>query len=109
MTYGDATEDGAIAIYDDVVLEDGMSVDTLDGVALCIEREALGPEGDTLVELHVLADDAGGTYHHPRAMIDGEVVAYGGGWMYVDTCLAMCHLGDDTWDEGLFLPIIMNP
>ena len=97
---GDATEDGAVAIYDDIVLEDGMAVDALDGVALCVEREALGAEGDALVELHVVAEDAGGADDNACAMVDGEVAADGGGRVYVDSRLAMGHLGDDARDEG---------
>lgn len=97
---GDASEDGAIAIDNDIVLEDGMAVNTLDGVSIRIEGEALGTEGDTLVEFHMVADDAGGSDDHTRTMVYGEVAADGGCWVYVDARLAMSHLGDDTWDEG---------
>ena len=99
-TDGDAPEDGAVAVDDDVVLEDGMAGDALDGLALGIEGEALGPERDSLVELDVGADDARGADDHSRAVVDGEVAADGGGGVYVDACLAMGHLGDDAWDEG---------
>ena len=34
VAYGDASEDGAIAIDDDIIFEDGMAVDALDRVAL---------------------------------------------------------------------------
>ena len=97
---GDAAEDGAVAVYDDIVLEDGVAVDALDGVALCIQWETLGPESNTLVEFHVIAYDAGGSDDHSCAMVDGEMAADGSGRMYVDACLAMGHLGDDTWDKG---------
>lgn len=100
MAYGDAAEDGAVAVYDDVVFEDRVAVDALDGVALLVKGEALGTEGDALVELHVVAEDAGGTDYHACAVVDGEVAADGGGGMYVDTSLAVGHLGDDAGDEG---------
>ena len=100
MADGYASEYGAIAIYDDIVLEDGVAVDTLDGVAIRIERETLGTEGDTLIEFYMVADDAGGSDDDTRAVVDGEVATDSGGRMYVDTGLAMGHLGDDTWDEG---------
>ena len=48
----------------------------------------------------MVADDAGGPDNHTRAMVDGEVAAYGGGRVDVDARLAMGHLGDDAWDEG---------
>lgn len=100
MAYGDTAQDGAVAVYDDVVAEDGMAVDTLDGVALRIEGEALGTKGDALVELHVIAEDTRCSDDDTRAVVDGEVATDGGGGVYVDTRLAMGHLGDDTGDEG---------
>ena len=53
VPYGDAPEDGAVAVYDDIVLEDGVAVDAFDGVTLFIKGEAPGSEGDTLIELYV--------------------------------------------------------
>ena len=100
VTDGNAAEDGTVAVYDDIVFEDRMAVNALDGASLLVERKALGTEGDTLVELHVVAEDAGGTDDDTRAVVDGEVVADGGGRVYVDACLAMGHLGDDARDEG---------
>ena len=32
-------------------------------------------------------------------MVDGEVATYCSCRVYVDTCFAMGHLGDDAWDE----------
>ena len=76
-----------------------MAVDTLDRIALRIERETLGPESNTLVKLYMVANDARGSYHHACAMVNGEIVAYGSGRMYIDARLAMCHLGDDARDK----------
>ena len=47
---GDAAEDGGASVDDHVVLHDGVAVDALDGLAVGVEREALGAEGHALVE-----------------------------------------------------------
>ena len=100
VAYGDAAEDGAVAIYDDVVFENGVAIDAFDGASLLVEGEALGTEGDALVELHVVAQDAGGTDDDTRTVVNGEVTTDGGGGVYVDTGLAMGHLGDNARNEG---------
>ena len=51
---GDAPKDGAIAVYDDIIFEDGVSVNAFDRVALLVEGKVLGTEGDALIELHVI-------------------------------------------------------
>lgn len=95
VAYCDTAQDGAIAVYDDIVFEDRMAVDTLDGVTLCIKGETLGSEGNALVEFHMVAKDTGGTDDDACAMVDGEVATDGGGGMYVNTSFAMSHFGDD--------------
>ena len=97
---GDASEDGAVAVYDDVVFEDGVAIDAFDGLALLVEREALGTEGDALIELHMATQDAGGANDDTGAVVDGEVTADGSCRVYVDTRLTMGHLGDDAGNEG---------
>ena len=100
VTYRDATKDGTIAIYDNIVLEDGMTINALNGVSLSIEGETLGSEGNALIEFYMVAKDTGGANDYARAMINGEVTSNGGGRVYINACLAMGHLGDDTWDKG---------
>ena len=87
LSDGDASENGGVGIDDDIVFEDRVARNALDRVAVLVEWEALGTEGDTLVELHVVADDAGGSDDHTRAMVDGEVFADGGLRVDVDTGL----------------------
>lgn len=74
---GDATEDGGIGVDDDIIFEDRVARDSLDRVAVLIEWETLGSEGYTLVEFHIVADDAGSSNHHTRTVVDGEVLADG--------------------------------
>lgn len=100
VAYGDTAQDGAIAVYDDIVFEDRMAVDTLDGVTLCIKRETLGSEGNALVEFHMVAKDTGGTDDDTCTMVDGEVATNRGGGMYVNAGFAMGHLGNDARYEG---------
>lgn len=74
---GDATEDGGIGVDDDIIFEDRVARDSLDRIAVLIERETLGSEGYTLVEFHIVADDAGSSNYHTRTVVDGEVLADG--------------------------------
>ena len=99
-SHGDASQNGGVGVDDDVVFQNGMAGDTLDGLAVGIEGEALGTQRDALVELDVVSDDAGFADYHTRAVVDGKVVAYLCARMDVDTRLAMCHFGDDAGDEG---------
>ena len=46
-----------------------MARDALDGVAVGVEREALGSERDALIELDVVADDACGTDDYAWSMV----------------------------------------
>ena len=96
----DTSQHGGVAIDDDVVFEDGVAGDALDGVAVFVEWETLRSESDTLIELYVVADDAGGTDDNTRPVVDGEVVSNLCAWVDVDACLAVSHLRDDTRDEG---------
>ena len=46
---GDTSKNRTIAVYDDVIFEYGMALDTLDRIPMFVEGEAFGTEGDTLV------------------------------------------------------------
>ena len=69
-----------------------MAGNALDGVSVVVKREALGSQSDTLIELHVVADDAGSANHHTRSMVDGEMMTDGSRGMDVDACFRMGHL-----------------
>ena len=100
VTNSNAAEDGAVAVYDNIVFEDGMAIDALNGASLLVEGEALGTEGDALIELHMATQDTGGANDDTGAVVDGEVAADGGCRVYVDTRFTMSHLGDDAGNEG---------
>lgn len=68
---------------------------SLNGVALFVKRKTFCPEGDTLVQLHVIADNACGADDHAGAVIYGEVMPDSGSRMDVDAGLGMCHFRDD--------------
>ena len=84
---GDSAQDGGVGIHDDIVFQDRVARDSLDRVAVLIEWKTLGSEGYTLLEFHVVADDAGGSDYHTRSMVDGEVVTDGSLWIDIDTSL----------------------
>ena len=96
---GDAAQDGGIGVDGDVVLDDGVSRD-VEHIALLVVFEALGTEGDTLIEGDVVADDAGLADDDTRAVVDGEVLANLGTGVDVDAGLGMGLLGDDAGDDG---------
>lgn len=104
-TYGDATENGCVGVDDDVVFEYGVAGYALDGVALLVEREALGAESNALIQFYVLADDGRSADDDTRAVVDGEVFADGGCRVYVDAGLGVGHLGEDTGYGGYALRV----
>ena len=67
-----------------------MTRNALDGVALLVEWETLGSERHALIELHVVSEDAGLADDHARSMVDGEMAAYCGAWVDVDSRFRMC-------------------
>ena len=100
VAYRDAAKDGAIAVDDNIILEDGVTVNALNGVPLSIEREALGTKGYALIEFYMIAEDAGGTNDNTRAMVNGKMTSNGSGRVYINARLAMGHFGDNARDEG---------
>jgi hypothetical protein len=54
------------------------------GIALLIQRKALGAQGDPLVDAHIVADDAGLADDDPGAMVDETAFADGGPRVNVD-------------------------
>ncbi len=96
---GDASENGGIAINDDIVLQYRVARYALDGVAMFVEWEAPCTERHALIQLHVVADDARGPDDDARSVVDGEVVAYLRLRVYVDARLAVRHFRDDARNE----------
>lgn len=97
---GDSSQDGGVGINDDVVLQNGVSGNAFDRVPFFIQREALGSQGHSLIEFHVIADDAGSAYHDSRAVVDGKMMAYLCTGMDVDACFRMSHLREDAGNKG---------
>ena len=51
---GDASKNGAITVYDDIIFEDGVPVNAFDGVALIVEGKVLGTKRDSLIKCYVV-------------------------------------------------------
>ena len=73
---GDASEDGGVRVDYDVVFKDGVTRDVLDGMAVGVEGETLGTQGDALVKFDIIAYNARGADNDTRAVVYGEVMAY---------------------------------
>ena len=73
---GDASEDGGVRVDYDVVFKDGVTRDVLDGMAVGVEGETLGTQGDALVKFDIIAYNARGADDDTRAVVYGEVMAY---------------------------------
>ena len=104
-SYSDTPQYGAIAIHHYPIFEYGMTLHPLYRIALRIERKVFGTKGNTLIQGHMIANNTRGTYHNARTMINGKRLAYHSCRVYIDTCLTMCHLSNDTWDEGYTLQV----
>ena len=100
----DVAQYGGVGVDDHMVAYLRVAVDALDGVARLVEREAFRAERNALVQFHVVADDRRLADDHPRAVVDGEVVADGGTRVYVDARLRMRHFGDDARDKRHLQP-----
>ena len=72
---GHSAKNGRIGIYRDVVSDNGMSWD-IDRFSIVVGKEILRSECHTLIESHVVTDDACLAYHHTRAMVDGKKLPY---------------------------------
>ena len=81
-----------------MVLDDGVSRD-VEHITLLVVLEALGTERHTLIERHVVADDARLADDDTRAVVDGEVLAYLRPGVDVDAGLRVGLLGDDAGDD----------
>ena len=83
----DSSENCRIGIDDDIVADDRVTWNTLYWLAVLVERETLCSECYTLIELDVLADDAGSSDNHTRSVVDGEMASYCCGRVDVDASL----------------------
>ena len=72
---GHAAENRRPGVDDDVVPDVRMALDTLDGVAVFVQLEALCAKRDALIELHVLADGRRFADDDAGAVVDEEAAA----------------------------------
>ena len=86
VPYSDATEYGRVGVNSDVVLENRVS-GLVHEPALLVVAEVLCSERNSLIESDVIADNRGGSDYHAGAVVDGEVSAYAGGRMDIDSGL----------------------
>ena len=92
-------EDGRVRVHYHVVFEYRMARYALDWVPVGVERKALRPQRNTLVQLDVVAYDACRAYYNARAVVDGEMVAYLRRRMNVYPGLRMGHFCYDSRNE----------
>jgi len=90
-------EDCRSRVDDNVILYDGMAVDSFDGVALFIQRETLGSQRDPLINAHAIPNDRRFSYHDSRAVIDKKASADFGSGVNIDARNAMRVLADNPW------------
>ena len=57
------------------------------------------PKCDTLIDFHMVANHRSFTNHHPRTMIDTEVLANSSARVNINTGTAMCDFDDHPWKE----------
>ena len=95
---GDATKDGGIGIDGDIVFDNRVAR-YVEHVAVLVVLEALGTQGDTLIDGDVFANDAGFANDDTRAVVDGEIFANLGTRMDVDTRFGVSLLSDDAGDD----------
>ena len=96
---GDAPQDSGVGVDYHVVLQDRVARNALDRIAVGIERKALRSERHTLIQFHVVANDARFANHHSCAVVNSEVSAYLCPWVDVNSCFRMRHLSKDSRNE----------
>lgn len=108
---GDASQDGGVGIDNHIVFQYRVAGNAFDRIPLLVAGEALGPQSNSLIQLHVVTDDASCSDDHTCAVVNGEVVSDLGPRMDVDTCFGMGHFGDDSWNERNIEPVkfVGNP
>ena len=77
-----------------------MAGNTLYGVAILVNGETLCSKRNTLIELHMIANYAGLSYHHSRTVVYGEIVSDSCTGVNINSCLAVCKFGDNSGDSG---------
>ena len=81
------------------------------GVSLFVARETLGTQCDTLVQFHVIADDAGRTDYDTRTVVNGKMMSDLRTRMDVDSGFGVSHFRDDTRNKRHVEPVklVGNP
>lgn len=68
----DTPQNGGIGVDNHIVFQYRVAWNTLDGVSLFVARETLGTQCNTLVQFHVIADDAGRTDYDTCTVVNGK-------------------------------------
>ena len=92
---GNPAEDGCAGVNDNIILYDGMPCRSFEQGAVIVNGESFGPEGHSLLETHVCANDSGFADDNAGAMVDKKAAADLGSRMNIDSGIGMGNLGDD--------------
>ncbi len=87
-------------VYHHIVLNVGMALDALDGVAVFIEREAFCAQRHTLIQLDVGADGARFADYHARAVVDEKAAADGRARVDVYACVPVRVFRHNAREDG---------
>ena len=95
-----AAKDGRVGVNHHMVADVRMPLDLLDRIAVLIQLEALGSQGDTLIQFHMVPDDRGLPYHDAGAVINKEMLADGRAGMNINPGFFMGKFRHDPGDQG---------
>ena len=76
-----------------------MAWNTFDRLAVSIQWETLGTQRHSLIQFHIIADNACFTNYHTCSVVYGEVAADDGTRVDIYSRLAMGHFGDNAGNE----------
>lgn len=82
---GDTSQDGGVGIDNHIVFQYRVAGNSFDRIPLLVAGEALGSQGDSLIQFHVVTDDAGRSDDYTCAVVNSKVVSDLGTRMDVDT------------------------
>lgn len=105
LSYRDTSQYSSVAIYYYVILKDWVSRYALDWVTIFVQWETLCTERHSLIQLDVIAYDAGCSYHDTSAMVDSKMMTYLCPWVDIYARFRMCHLCQYSWNQRHILDI----
>ena len=97
---GISPQDDSIGVDDHIVLDLGVTLDSLDDITMLILLEATCAEGDAVVELHTVSDDAGFADNHAGTVIDEKMRADFCSGMNIDSRATVSPLGHHAREKG---------